>query len=66
MTKMTNEQVAKRFGCTVDQVKAQFARNAAELANMADQAMLTGKPVNHYTEAQLRKMADEAFQRSLP
>ena len=62
---MTNEQVAKFFGCTPEQVKAQFSRNAAELSNMADQAMLTGKPVSHYTEAQLRKMADEAFKRSL-
>lgn len=60
----TAEDIARMFGCTVAQVKALHARNAAQLAEMADKAERTGKKVNHYTAAQLREMSAAALERS--
>lgn len=50
---MTNEQIAKIFGCTTNAVRRQFAANAAQTARMADKARTTGRKVNGYTLAQL-------------
>lgn len=50
---MTREQIAKIFGCTPQQVKAQFSANAEQLYAMATKASATGKKVNGYTAAQL-------------
>ena len=48
------EQVARTLGCTVAQVKAQFARNAAGLRTMADKARRSPKGLcNGYTAAEL-------------
>jgi hypothetical protein len=65
MTKYTAEQIAAKFGCTAEQVKAQHAKNAKELEGMAEKASRTGRKVNNYTEAQLRQLAEQSRQRSL-
>lgn len=36
--KMNAIQVAQRFGCTVEQAKAAYAKNAVQLGEMADKA----------------------------
>lgn len=51
------EHIAKVFGCSVEQAKAQLARNAQQLEAIADKARQTGRPVNHYTEKELREHA---------
>lgn len=53
---------AKRFGCTVAQAKALFAKNAVGFRQMAEKAERTGRKVNGYTSAQLR--ASEAAYRT--
>lgn len=50
---MTQQQMAKFFGCTIEQLRAQYAANAADTAKMLAKAVQTGKPVNGYTAAQL-------------
>ena len=62
--KLTNEQIAYRFGCTLEEVCQQHSKNASELSEMADRAQRTGKRVNHYTEAELRSMAAESAARA--
>lgn len=52
------ERSAALFGCTVDQAKRQFSRNAASLKIMADRAAKSGKKVNGYTEKELRESAE--------
>lgn len=59
-SKMTQEQIAKFFKCTPEQLAAQHARNAADLTKMGDKAAKTGKKVNGYTAAQLAAMADKS------
>lgn len=54
------------FGCTADQIRRQYAANAAQLLSMAEQAKRSGKKVNHYTEAELRAKAEEYRLRSIP
>jgi hypothetical protein len=54
---MTPEQIAARFGCTVEQARAQLQRNADQLARMAAKANKTGKNVNGFTAAQLTERA---------
>jgi hypothetical protein len=56
--KLTEEQIAKRFGCTVEQVRANHKANADALAKMTAKA--SGKKVNGYTAEQLSKMTAEA------
>lgn len=50
---MDAAQKAKSLGCTVEQLKAQYARNAEDLRVMLGKANSTGKKVNGYTAAQL-------------
>ena len=61
---MNAEQVARLFGCTVEQAKALYAKNAAQLSSMARTSKATGRKVNNYTEATLRRLAEAAQQRS--
>jgi hypothetical protein len=49
--------VAAFFGCTEDQARAAYARNAAQLAKMAAKAHATGRKVNGYTERELSERA---------
>lgn len=54
---MNAQMVAARFGCTVEQARRQYRRNADQLWEMRDRALETGKKVNGYTADQLRDMA---------
>jgi hypothetical protein len=56
---MNAEQVAKIFGCTVEQARAQYLANAASLRNDAAKAARTGKKVRGYTEAQCIAAAEK-------
>lgn len=51
-------RAARIFGCTVEQAKSLMAKNAAQMATMADKAKRTGKKVNNYTESELRSSAE--------
>ncbi len=62
--KPTTEQIASRFGCTPEQVRAQFARNAEGLAKMLARAESTGRKVNGYTADQLRQMVADTRARA--
>lgn len=53
--KIKTAWLAARFGCTEEQIKAQFARHAAQSAEMAEQAERTGKRVRGYTADELRR-----------
>lgn len=62
---MTTHQIAKIFGCTEDQVRAQFLANANQLAKMRAKAVKTGKKVNGYTAAELRCHASNTFAKAV-
>jgi 2-hydroxychromene-2-carboxylate isomerase len=53
---MSQEQMAKFFGCTVEKLKVQYALNAAYTAKMLAKSLHTGKKVNGFTSAQLEIM----------
>jgi hypothetical protein len=55
-TPLTRDQMAKRFDCTVEQVRVQYAKNAVGLRQMHAKAVRTGKPVNGYTAEKLAEM----------
>lgn len=50
---MTTKDIAKAFGCTEEQLKAQYAANAARMRLLLEKAKSTGKPVRGFTEAEL-------------
>ncbi len=52
------DQICKMFGCTREQLNAQYAKNADGLNSMREKAAKTGKKVNGYTEKQLAEHAD--------
>jgi len=56
VAKMNETQLAARFGCTVEQVRAMHAKNAQGLREMLFKAERTGCKVNNYTAEQLRAM----------
>ena len=47
------DKVAALFGCTPEQARALYARNADQLQKMADKAHKTSRKVNGYTAQQL-------------
>jgi hypothetical protein len=53
----TVEQVAARFGASVERVRESYRANAVQLTNMAAKAERTGRKVNGYTAEQLRAMS---------
>jgi predicted transcriptional regulator len=57
---MTAAEIAERFGCTEEQVRALHRKNSEALAKMADKAVRTRKKVNGYTSGQLRGFAEQA------
>ena len=57
----TASEIARIMGCTVQQARAQLARNAAQLDAMASKAKATGKNVNGYTYEQLVKKARDCL-----
>lgn len=56
MTTFTEDQLAARFGVTVQQVRAMHADNGRALRRMLAKALQTGKKVNGYSAQKLRKM----------
>lgn len=58
---MNAKQIAKMFGCTEDQARAQYARNAAQLAGMQHKARTSQRKVNGYTADELGKMAAKMY-----
>jgi hypothetical protein len=58
-TKPNANLSAALLGCSVEQAKRQFAKNAAQLASMADKATATDRRVNGYTAEELRGMASD-------
>lgn len=59
MNAPTPQRVAAMFGCTVERVAQQYARNALQLAAMASEADVSGRRVNGYTAEELRARADK-------
>jgi len=59
MFKMTEEQIAARFGCTVAQVRANHKANEDVLSAMTKKAKVNGK-ANGYTADQLTQMTAKA------
>lgn len=57
----TTQQIAAIFGCTEDQVRKQFARNARQLSQMAAKAEATGRKVGNSTAQELRAFAAKAL-----
>ena len=60
----TEEQIVKVLGCTVDQLRSQNAKNAAQLALMLHKAVTTGRKVNNFTAEQLREMYRKSHERA--
>lgn len=58
--KFTPEQVARMFGCTVEQVSKQHLSNAAEMDRVADKARATGRKVSGFEEKAARAHAAES------
>lgn len=54
---MTKEETCRMFGCTMEQLNAQYAANALQLADMRDRALSTGKKVNNLTAQHLSELA---------
>lgn len=57
----TTKQIATIFGCTEDQVRKLFARNAQQLSQMAAKAEATGRKVGNSTAPELRAFAAKAL-----
>ncbi len=62
---MKNETVARLFGCTVEQCRAQHAKNSRALSEMAAKSEARGRKVNGYDAAQLRAFAGDSLKRSI-
>jgi ABC-type enterochelin transport system substrate-binding protein len=56
---MNAEQIAKIFGCTVEQAKAQYKANGEQLRKMESKAKATGKKVNGYAQERLAAYAKQ-------
>ena len=54
---MNAKRAALMFGCTEEQARAQYAKNAEQLAGMAAKAHRTGRKVNGYAARELSKRA---------
>lgn len=63
--KINQPSIAKMLGCSVEQLKAQHAKNAIGLKEMLAKAIKTGKKVNGYTESQLRTMVCDTLSLSI-
>lgn len=65
MRTYTVSQVAKMFGCSPSQVRAQYGKNADQLLAMHQQAKRTGKPVNGFTASELLARHQNALNKSI-
>lgn len=54
---MQIEGIARKLGCTVDQLRSQYRVNAAKLRGMQARAIATGEKVNGYTADRLAELA---------
>jgi hypothetical protein len=54
--KRTPAQLAVIFGCSEDQIGAQFSKNYNQLSEMHRKASATGRSQGGYTAEQLRQM----------
>ena len=57
----TKQQIAARYGCSVERINEQYRANAAQMARMAEKATATGKKVNGYTAEQLHFQSERFF-----
>lgn len=57
MKQFTLAQQAARFGVTIDAIRAQHMKNAADCDKTASKAETTGKKPGGYTASQWRTMA---------
>lgn len=64
MHTFTEQELAQRFGCSVEQIRAQHADNGRALRRMLEKAVRTRKKVNGYSAAQLAVMLTETEQRA--
>ena len=62
---MNAEQIARMFGCTPEQARAQYLRCAETLDAMALSAEKKGRKVNGYTAQQLREKAADQRRRAI-
>lgn len=60
----TDEMIAEVMGCTVEQLRSQHAKNAAQIAGMLVKATETGRKVNGFTAQQLSGMYKKSFNRA--
>lgn len=57
--KDSEENRARRFGCTVEQLREHFRKNLVILQEMLAKAESTGKKVNGYSADKLRGMVSD-------
>jgi len=57
--KDSEQNRARRFNCTVEQLRAHFQKNLVILQEMLDKAEATGKKVNGYSADKLRDMISD-------
>lgn len=62
--KPTIDAIARMFGCSAEQVRAQFSANGAILAKMTESAIRSGRKVHGYSAAELASIASEQMRRS--
>lgn len=55
----SEENRARRFNCTVEQLRAHYQKNLKILQEMLDKAEATNKKVNGYSAHQLRGMVSD-------
>lgn len=58
-TKPDANESARRFGCSIEQAKAMFAKNAEGFRQMAERAERSGRKEYGYTLAELRQSEAE-------
>jgi hypothetical protein len=58
----TPAEIAAKFGCTVEQARAQLRANAEGLRRMEAKARASGKKQGGYTAAELKDLADACEQ----
>lgn len=59
---MTPQEICKLFGCSMNQLNSQYAKNAEGLEGMYKKAAKTKKKVNGYNAEQLEAMTTKYYQ----
>lgn len=55
---LTKEQTCKLYGCTIEQLNAQYLNNAKRLERLYNKAVDLDRKVNGFTADQLKAMSD--------